>query len=180
MSSLFTKPFVKIATTTALAGLAYHYQSTKKPNITNRYQKDTAHHQTLTPLPQPPVNENKTALVVGLGIAGMSVAIGLKKAGWQPIIVERAESRRTGGYFIGLLAEAFEAAKYFGIDKALVTRTPEDYTTWEIDKDNQRHPGVRFNDQPNHPEVVLRGDIEEALWTGIVTNDIPVCNSPLK
>ena len=42
------------------------------------------------------------ALIVGLGIAGMASAMSLKKAGWEPVIVERAPERRTGGYFIGL------------------------------------------------------------------------------
>jgi len=32
----------------------------------------------------------KRALVVGLGIAGMAAAIGLRQAGWTPVIVERA------------------------------------------------------------------------------------------
>lgn len=41
------------------------------------------------------------ALIVGLGIAGMSSAISLKKNGWEPIVIERAPERRTGGYFIG-------------------------------------------------------------------------------
>ncbi|MEV4049475.1 FAD-binding protein, partial [Streptomyces sp. NPDC049744] len=44
----------------------------------------------------------KRALVVGLGIAGMSAAIGLRRAGWTPVIVERAPERRTGGYFVAL------------------------------------------------------------------------------
>ena len=39
----------------------------------------------------------KRALVVGLGSAGMSAAIGLRRAGWTPVIVERAPERRTGG-----------------------------------------------------------------------------------
>ena len=30
------------------------------------------------------------ALIVGLGIAGMASAMSLKKAGWEPVIVERA------------------------------------------------------------------------------------------
>lgn len=108
----------------------------------------------------------RRALVVDLGIAGMSAALGLEKAGWEVVVVERAAQRRTGGYFIGLSKEGFEAARYFGVDGALHTRTPEHYQTWEVDESGERHPSLSFTDQPNHPEVVLRGDIEEALWTG--------------
>ena len=50
------------------------------------------------------------ALIVGLGIAGMASAIALKKAGWEPVIVERAPERRTGGYFIGLQDAGKDAA----------------------------------------------------------------------
>ena len=39
----------------------------------------------------------KRALIGGLGIAGMSAAAGLRRAGWTPVIVERAPGRRTGG-----------------------------------------------------------------------------------
>ena len=52
----------------------------------------------------------KRALVVGLGIAGMSTAIGLHGAGWTPVIIERSPERRTGGYFIALFPEGRRAA----------------------------------------------------------------------
>lgn len=57
----------------------------------------------------------KRALVVGLGIAGMSAAIGLRRAGWTPVIVERAPERRTEGYFVGLFPEGRQAAVDLGI-----------------------------------------------------------------
>ena len=36
----------------------------------------------------------RTALVVGLGISGIACAIALHRAGWTPVIVERAPARR--------------------------------------------------------------------------------------
>lgn len=110
------------------------------------------------------------ALVIGLGIAGMSTALALNKAGWDVEVIERSPKRRTGGYFIGLSKEGFDAATYLGVDQDLATRTPEKYQTWEIDRHNTRRPSMNFTDQPNHPEVVLRGDIEEALWPGVDDN----------
>lgn len=147
----------------------YPYNAAKKSSPNNSlYNEIVAKPNVITG------NQSKTALVVGLGIAGMSAAIGLKKAGYQPILIEKSDTRRTGGYFIGLSAEAFEAAKYLGIDDVLLTRTPVNGKTWEINKDNQAHLGLNFTDQPNHPEVVLRGDVEEALWVGIEREQIPV------
>jgi 2-polyprenyl-6-methoxyphenol hydroxylase-like FAD-dependent oxidoreductase len=111
----------------------------------------------------------KRALVVGLGIAGMSAAIGLRRAGWTPVIVERAPERRTGGYFIFLFPEGRQAAADLGVADHLHTRNPEwkpGGITWSLDRRGNRKPTLGFLDQPG-PAAVLRGDIEAALWQSI-------------
>ncbi|MDT0485411.1 hypothetical protein [Streptomyces doebereineriae] len=40
------------------------------------------------------------ALIVGTGIAGLATALRLYEIGWEPLLVERASSRRSAGYFI--------------------------------------------------------------------------------
>jgi 2-polyprenyl-6-methoxyphenol hydroxylase-like FAD-dependent oxidoreductase len=107
----------------------------------------------------------KRALVVGLGIAGMSAAIGLRQAGWTPMIVERAPERRKGGYFIGLMAEGRQAAIDLGIADHLHTRNPPDGgKAWSLTRRGNREPGLGFLHQPGDPAAVVRGDIEAALW----------------
>ncbi len=109
----------------------------------------------------------KRALVVGLGIAGMSAAIGLRQAGWTPVIVERAPERRKGGYFVGLMSEGRQAAIDLGIARHLHTRNPPDGgTAWSLTRRGDREPGVGFLHQPGDPAAVLRGDVEAALWQG--------------
>ena len=71
----------------------------------------------------------RKALVVGLGIAGMSAAIRLQQAGWEPVIVERSPERRTGGYFIALFPEGVAAAEQLGVNQDIVKRTREDMVT---------------------------------------------------
>lgn len=56
-----------------------------------------------------------TALVVGAGIAGLSAASALTKAGWAPVIVERSPERRRGGYFIAMFGCGRIAAERMGI-----------------------------------------------------------------
>lgn len=113
-------------------------------------------------------SRSRTALVVGLGIAGMSTAIGLHRAGWTPIIVERSPERRTGGYFIALFPEGRQAANQLGIADHLHTRNPVgDAATWSVNRRGKRHRSLGFLDQPGGPAAVLRGDIEAALWQGI-------------
>ncbi|WP_019810824.1 FAD-dependent monooxygenase [Saccharomonospora halophila] len=110
----------------------------------------------------------KRALVVGLGIAGMSAAIGLRQAGWTPVIIERAPERRTDGYFVGLMAEGRQAAVDLGIADHLHTRNPPDGgKAWSLTRRGDREPGVGFLHQPGDPAAVVRGDIEAALWRGI-------------
>jgi 2-polyprenyl-6-methoxyphenol hydroxylase-like FAD-dependent oxidoreductase len=109
-------------------------------------------------------NTGKRALVVGLGIAGMSAAVGLRKAGWTPMIVERSPERRTGGYFVGLFADGKRAAQDLGVMKHLHTRNPASGTEWSIDRHGRHHEWPGFLDQPGDPAAVMRGDIEAALW----------------
>jgi 2-polyprenyl-6-methoxyphenol hydroxylase-like FAD-dependent oxidoreductase len=110
----------------------------------------------------------KRALVVGLGIAGMSAAIGLRAAGWTPVVVERAPERRQGGYFVGLLPDGRQAAIDLGIADDLHTRNPADGgRAWELDRRGNRALGLGFLHQPGRPAAVVRGDIEAALWQGL-------------
>jgi 2-polyprenyl-6-methoxyphenol hydroxylase-like FAD-dependent oxidoreductase len=117
----------------------------------------------------------KRALVVGLGIAGMSTAIGLHRAGWTPVIIERSPARRTGGYFIALFPEGRRAATELGVAAHLHTRNPVgDAATWSVNRRGGRHRSLGFLDQPGGPAAVLRGDIEAALWQSISSTGIEV------
>jgi 2-polyprenyl-6-methoxyphenol hydroxylase-like FAD-dependent oxidoreductase len=120
----------------------------------------------------------KRALVVGLGVAGMATATGLRQAGWTPVIVERAPERRTGGYFVGLMSEGRQAAIDLGIADQLHTRNPSDGgKAWSLDRRGNREPGVGFLHQPGDPAAVLRGDVEAALWQGISGVDVRFASS---
>lgn len=105
----------------------------------------------------------KHALIVGLGIAGMSAAIGLRRAGWTPVIIERAPERRTGGYLINLTPEGMQAAGDLGLN-TLHTRDPERGTTWSLNRRGHRRPALGWLDLPGRPTAMVRGDVEAALW----------------
>ncbi|TQM11431.1 FAD-dependent monooxygenase [Pseudonocardia kunmingensis] len=125
----------------------------------------------------------KRALVVGLGIAGMSAAIGLRRAGWTPVIVERAPERRTGGYFVALFPEGRQAAADLGIADHLHTRNPGregSANSWSVDRRGRRRPALGFLDQPGGPAAVLRGDIEAALWQSITGVEVRFATSPVE
>ncbi|MDR7328214.1 MULTISPECIES: FAD-dependent monooxygenase [Catenuloplanes] len=107
------------------------------------------------------------ALVVGLGVSGMAAAIALSRAGWTPVIVERAPARRTGGYFVGLFPAGKKAADRLGVLDRMHLRTPTDHRTWAVDAGGERRRSIGFLDQPGQPEGTMRGDVEAALWDGL-------------
>lgn len=55
------------------------------------------------------------AVIVGAGVAGLAAAWWLDKAGWQSIIIERADSLRENGYMLGLSGLGFETARRMGL-----------------------------------------------------------------
>ncbi|WP_197063580.1 FAD-dependent monooxygenase [Novosphingobium malaysiense] len=99
----------------------------------------------------------------------MSAAISLQKAGWEPVIVERAPGRRRGGYFVGFFPEGKKAAKALGVFDKFHFRTPKGTETWDIRPNGDRLWSPGFLDQPADEEQggiegALRGDLEEGLW----------------
>ncbi|MFT8565358.1 MAG: FAD-dependent monooxygenase [Acetobacter orientalis] len=107
------------------------------------------------------------ALIVGLGIGGMSAAITLMRQGWTPVIIERAPERRKGGYFIGLRDEGKNAAAAMGVLDGMEKRTPDHIQFWDVRKNGTRKRIADLTQETNAPIAVLRGDIEEALWHDI-------------
>jgi 2-polyprenyl-6-methoxyphenol hydroxylase-like FAD-dependent oxidoreductase len=113
---------------------------------------------------------NRSVLIVGLGISGMACAIGLARAGWRPTIIERAPQRRSGGYFVGLFPEGKEAAREMEIYDAIHVRTPRGGANWDLRPDGTRSESISFLDQPGEPDAVLRGDIEAGLWDSLASD----------
>ncbi|MFD3417553.1 FAD-dependent monooxygenase [Streptomyces decoyicus] len=107
-------------------------------------------------------DSGRRALVVGLGISGIATALRLRQIGWTPVIVEKAASRRSGGYFIALFGAGRAAAQRLGILDGLTDRTPRDGANFTIDRIGNRRLGLGYADLPGKPWMMLRGDIEQA------------------
>src|SRR5688500_8157092 len=80
----------------------------------------------------------KRVLVVGLGISGIATAIRLRRLGWEPVIVERAPSRRSGGYFVAVFGAGQAAARRLGFLDAIPDRSARANVTFTIDRDGER------------------------------------------
>jgi 2-polyprenyl-6-methoxyphenol hydroxylase-like FAD-dependent oxidoreductase len=109
----------------------------------------------------------KRALVVGLGVSGIATAIGLRRIGWEPVIVERAPERRSGGYFVMVFGAGQAAARRLGILDALPDRSVPGCITYTVDRHDVRRPGLGFGDLPVSPRMMLRGDVERAAFAAL-------------
>ncbi|WP_409467735.1 FAD-dependent monooxygenase [Streptomyces sp. HC307] len=108
------------------------------------------------------------ALVVGMGIGGLATALRLHDIGWDTLLVERAPERRASGYFIGLFGTGRAAAQRLGVLDAIGNRYDVTSTTYDIDREGRRRrPGLGYGDLPGSPSLVLRGDVEAALYDAV-------------
>ncbi|MYW04931.1 FAD-dependent monooxygenase [Streptomyces sp. SID3343] len=111
----------------------------------------------------------KRALVVGAGISGMATALRLQQIGWEPLLVERAPGRRTGGYFTVFMGDGFEPAKRLGIFGSIRDRANPNARFLEMDRRGKFVPGI--NPSAMMPVStsysVLRGDLEKVLFEAL-------------
>ncbi|WAS91345.1 FAD-dependent monooxygenase [Nannocystis punicea] len=109
----------------------------------------------------------RRVLVVGLGISGIATALRLHRLGWEPVILERAAARRSGGYAVALFGTGVASAARLGVLEAVGNRLGPAVHTFEIDRRGRRRKGLGLPDLPGGPRLVLRGDVENALYSAL-------------
>lgn len=107
------------------------------------------------------------ALVVGLGVAGISSALRLSRIGWDVVILEKAPQRRLGGYFVALFGAGISAAERLGIEPRMPDRTAKNGLSFNIDRKGSRKPGLSYSDLPGRSRMLVRGDIEDAAFSAL-------------
>lgn len=122
----------------------------------------------------------RRVLIVGLGISGIATALRLHRLGWEPVIIERAAGRRRGGYAVALFGTGIASATRLGVLDAVGTRLGPPVQTFEIDRRGRRRKGMGLPDLPSGPRLVLRGDIEDALYSALPTDvEVRFATSPV-
>ncbi|MFE7503825.1 FAD-dependent monooxygenase [Promicromonospora sp. NPDC057488] len=107
------------------------------------------------------------ALVVGMGIGGLATALRLHDVGWESVLVERAPERRGAGYFVAMFGSGTSAAERLGVLDTIGDRTSPGAITYDVERDGRRRPGMGYGDVPGAPRLLLRGDIESALYNEV-------------
>ena len=103
------------------------------------------------------------ALICGAGIAGLTLAWHLERAGWQVELVERASAFRDGGYMIDFYGPGYEVAERMGLAPRLrEMRYPVDELSY-VDRDGRQTSHLTM--PPGFTQVVslLRGDLARAV-----------------
>ncbi|MEV2237447.1 FAD-dependent oxidoreductase [Micromonospora sp. NPDC049891] len=113
----------------------------------------------------------RQTVIVGAGIAGLATALRLARDGWQPIVVERAPARRSGGYLVNLLGAGYDAAERLGLVPALAERALGLFTTVLVRADGRPKLTVpsAVAEAALGPRTltVFRGDLEDVLYEAV-------------
>ncbi|GGY90338.1 FAD-dependent monooxygenase [Streptomyces poonensis] len=114
----------------------------------------------------PPRDTRRRALIVGSGISGLAAALTLHRSGWDPLVVERAPERRTGGYFVRFNGPGYSAAERLGLLDSLPDRRDPHGRTYEVDSRGRLFPGLAFPETVNGTplRMLLRSDLERVLY----------------
>ncbi|EPH46521.1 FAD-dependent monooxygenase [Streptomyces aurantiacus] len=107
------------------------------------------------------------ALVVGLGIAGIATAVRLRQIGWDPVVVERAPTRRSGGYYIALFGSGVASARRLGVLERIGDRSGPGVALYDVDRNGNRRPRVHLGALDGGPRPLLRGDVEQGLFAAL-------------
>ncbi|WP_327085362.1 FAD-dependent monooxygenase [Nonomuraea sp. NBC_01738] len=103
------------------------------------------------------------ALICGAGIAGLTLAWHLERAGWDVELAERAPGFRDGGYMIDFYGPGYEAVRLMGLEDALLAvRHPVDSLEY-LDRTGRRTSGVTMPPGLSEVVSVLRGDLARVL-----------------
>ncbi|MGW4533088.1 FAD-dependent oxidoreductase [Nocardia sp. NPDC004340] len=113
----------------------------------------------------------RRAMVVGAGIAGLAAALRLGQQGWDVVVVERAPSRRSGGYLVNLHGPGYAATERLGLVPALTPRDIGFFTSVLVHADGReklRIPAaVTEAAVGNRALSLFRGDLESALYDAV-------------
>lgn len=116
-------------------------------------------------------SHKRRAIVVGAGIAGLTAALRLRQIGWEPVIVERAPARRSGGYLLSLFGIGYDAAERMGLLPALRERRFDPFELRYVKPDGRPSfsvPGSSVQAMLGARSLLLlRGDVEDVLYQAV-------------
>ncbi len=117
-----------------------------------------------------PKSNAQSALVVGAGIAGLTTAWWLERAGWNVLVVERAPSLRAGGYMIDFFGPGLEVARRMGLLPELERRRAPISSVTSVDSRGRRRGEISASAYESVADGVvslLRGDLASVIHADV-------------
>ncbi|EID55353.1 2-polyprenyl-6-methoxyphenol hydroxylase-like oxidoreductase [Saccharomonospora xinjiangensis XJ-54] len=116
-------------------------------------------------------------IVVGAGIAGLATALRCHQAGWDVLVIERAQGRRSSGYLVNLLGHGYDAADRLGVLPELKGRDLGAFTSILVKADGRQKFAIPAEIAQAalgaRAITVFRGDLESALFEAVHDN-VPI------
>ncbi|HEY3505049.1 MAG TPA: FAD-dependent monooxygenase [Actinocatenispora sp.] len=109
---------------------------------------------------------NRTVLVSGAGVAGLTLAYWLRRHGWTPTVVERAPAPRAGGYKIDIRGAALDVVARMGLLDEIRARTTDVRGGHVVDATGRRVAGMdgdTFGGRVHGDAEIHRGDLVDLL-----------------
>lgn len=113
---------------------------------------------------------DRTALLIGCGVAGPVLAMFLQRVGITPIIYEgRPEPRDDTGFFLNLAPNGLDVLEHLGIKEEVeVTGTPTDSIVF------QNHRGKQLAENPESTLLLKRGRLTETLREAAIDRGVTI------
>jgi 2-polyprenyl-6-methoxyphenol hydroxylase-like FAD-dependent oxidoreductase len=125
------------------------------------------------------VKDDKSVLISGGGIAGLTLGILLKENGWNTLVIERDPAMRTEGYMMDFFGTGWDVAERMGlVDDIRRVSYPIDFFKYVDRNGNPVFPAVpidrirRALDGKYTP--LLRSDLERILYDRAVASGVKV------
>lgn len=114
------------------------------------------------------MTRNSSVLISGAGIAGLTLAVLLKKQGYEPLVVERNKALRTEGYMMDFFGSGWDVGERMGLaDELRAIHYPIDALQF-VDEDGKIYASVpiaRIGRALGGKYVYLRrSDLERILY----------------
>lgn len=110
----------------------------------------------------------RSALISGASIAGPVLAYWLAEAGWDVVVVERAESLRTSGYPVDIRGTAVEVIRRMGLHDEVVAARYRHVPVTLLSPGGRRLRTLNFgnllNDSAGGDVEITRGQLSEVLY----------------
>ncbi len=111
----------------------------------------------------------KRAVIIGAGVAGLSAAWWLHRAGWSCVVLERANDLRSGGYMMGLSGPGLEVAGQMGLMEQLESKSRLIDENVYRDRKGRELMRLKYREfLDDLPFLALRRtDLVQALYEGV-------------